>query len=295
MSAPLIQKGEAEVAYSGFGSASDELKVATQQAKINAIESYISGQGQDLQAAYDQEARATLEENIDDYILSSTEIKAPVIDKKRDFVKVWLRVEINEARLNDLLRKTSNVADKRRSEKSKIAFVFVARQQQSVLSNEHQADEITFRAVQMDNIENTVKSTFVTKGFRVVSNTRMESRSGGKYSKARLTEQYANEASINWLAAERAAETLFNDFFIFGTFDIGLKQKDPVTGQFRIRVNADAEMIHLQEAETVAIPPTISVDALGRTETAAITNALKQAAQQVADYMVAQLYAQGYY
>ena len=302
---PLLQKGEAEVSYGGFKPGRADYLAAETKAKINAIENYIAGQGQSLQAAYDREARTALENNIDDYVLSSSEVRAPVVNKQRDTVKVVLRVKINEARLNDLLRKTSDVADKRRSEKSKIAFVFVARQQQSVTSFQAQsddasdyaqADDVAYKALtNLASVENTVKSTLLTKGFRVTSSSRMESRSGGVYSKARLVQQYVDDLSIDWLQAERAAEILNNDFFIFGSFEVGIKQKDPVTEQWRISVRANAEMIHLEEAETVAVVGNVQYDALGRNEATAINNALKQAAEQTANELVKQLYASKVY
>jgi len=279
VSAEVQTTGSAGSDIKGRKPNTKEYRRVLAKAKVSAVESYLETSQVKLDL-YDRCLRSDIEEQIDDYVMDYQILREDVNKQARQ-LRITLKAVVNESRLDNHLRRCKGPSN----DKNKIAFVFVARQQEGPQS---------YRVIVANNdIENGVKEIFLNNAFQVTSNTILESRSGNRYRKDRVEQDYAADGDVDWEPPERAAEVTGNDFFAFGTFDIGVPEKDEVTGQMRVSVLGNAELLDLHDHVTLSVIGNIQEIALGRTGEEAIANARMLATRKIAQRMVAQLNAQG--
>lgn len=128
---PASAKGTASVSFSKF---TPEVKQeALQKARVNAIDRYFA-EGSDISKQDNYNLiRDSIVGNAGDYILGEWVINED-LDKKGKLYNIIVRVDLNVLKLENTLRASSSVVDTPNAEKSKITFIFVAREQSSVQS-----------------------------------------------------------------------------------------------------------------------------------------------------------------
>lgn len=258
-----------------------ELRKATLAAQMKALETFVSTDQSKIDT-FDRCLRPDLENNIGNFV-NAYEVIRENVDSRARLLQMTVKASINHTRLQNHLRRCKGKGQDR----GRIAFVFIACQQLAPGK---------FRALRANaSVERTVQEVFLTNGYRVTANTQMESDSGGQYKRARLERECERDGNITWLPAQRAAEMGGNDYFVFGTFNIGRSATDDVSGLQRVSAGVDAQLVSISSvgSELLAVIGDVQAAALGSTEEEAIVDARKMAARQIAERMVAQLNNQG--
>lgn len=124
-------KGLGTVTYSGFLGSGDKDK-AYQKAQISAVERYFSDRGQADYEAFDAN-RDKIVGSLDDFITGTTVLNEQDQSSMNKY-SVTVKVDLNETKLNVLMRKSSVVAKAPLGSKSKIVFIFVGREAASIKS-----------------------------------------------------------------------------------------------------------------------------------------------------------------
>lgn len=124
-------KGMGTVSYSGFLGSGDKSK-AYQKAQISAVERYFADRGQADYESFDSN-RDKIVDNLDDFITGTTVLGEQEQSGLNKY-SVTVKVDINETKLNVLMRKSSVASKAPAGSKSKIAFIFVGREAASVRS-----------------------------------------------------------------------------------------------------------------------------------------------------------------
>lgn len=106
-----------------------DFQEVTRRAAVSAIERYVAEGGEDQLRAFER-IRDSVRTRFDDIVVSATELNRAVDPATRQLT-VAVRVEINEARLRNLLRATSNVVVAG-GPKSMMGMFLLAREQASV-------------------------------------------------------------------------------------------------------------------------------------------------------------------
>ena len=120
------EKGRAAVTYTGKTAPQAVKDQASQMAEVKAIEAYYAEAGESELRNFDN-ARAKILGNLDRYILDATVVS----EEDRTDIKqyaVTIRVNLNVAALHNAVTESSAVAGVEKSAKSRLTFLFVARQ-----------------------------------------------------------------------------------------------------------------------------------------------------------------------
>lgn len=107
-----------------------ELSALVTKAKLNALERFAAEAGEAGQANFDR-VRDTVAAHLDDFVLGSLEL-VRVVDTPARQASITVRVDINAARLANLIQGSSAVGRSGRDERSLIGVFVMAREQASV-------------------------------------------------------------------------------------------------------------------------------------------------------------------
>lgn len=269
--------GEATISIKRKKPNKDELVSARDTAVVKALENYLSQRQTDIYL-YDDCIRPVVDERINDFI-SQKSVQDQQVNKDFKELTVWVRVAINQSRLDNHLRKC-----KGRGERAPIAFVFVTR--------ERQASGDYVIPTTNANVERSVQTVFLNNGFKLLSSMRMETLAGGSYKKSRMLNDYVNDGAVNWSPANNAALTLGSDFLVAGAFDVQPPVFDKSVQLYRARVEITGELVELETESILAIESDIQGEGEATTPEEAILDARKNAAEVLARTMVSQLNAQ---
>lgn len=124
-------KGVGTVTYTGFAGSNDRDK-AYQKAQIAAVERYFAEKGE-AESENFQSNQDKIIEKLDDFILSTSVLNEQDQSNLRKYT-VAVKVEINEAKLRNIIRTSSVASGASRTEKSKVVFIFVGREAASTQS-----------------------------------------------------------------------------------------------------------------------------------------------------------------
>ena len=137
---------------------------------------------------------------------------------------------------------------------------------------------------------------YSTAGFEVVDAEYLADETDGLVDVERFIEDFKYGDDITGKTrrdAVKGCRSVDVMFFSIGTLDVGMKDKDPVSGLTRVFVSVTGKIMSLKKRfpKTVASVGPIQYSGLGPDQTVAKRNALKLAAERAAKELTAQLRA----
>jgi hypothetical protein len=107
-----------------------DIATATRQAALNALERYAADAGEAMLANFDR-VRDSVAAHLDDYVLGSLEL-VRTVDTTARTMTITVRVEVNAARLANIMKSTSAVGTTSQSQRSLIGMFVMAREAAAV-------------------------------------------------------------------------------------------------------------------------------------------------------------------
>lgn len=156
------------------------------------------------------------------------------------------------------------------------------------------ADRVDWTLANTDQVNTVMTGVFSDAGYDVVDADQVEGASGGLLNISAIRDAYSHgndlppQMRVN---ATRGVQQAGIRYFAIGTLDIGMPNKDPVSGNSRVYVTVTAKAFDVSGrfARTVVSIGPVQFAGLGPDASVAQTNALAQAAKQAAQRMVDQL------
>lgn len=160
------------------------------------------------------------------------------------------------------------------------------------------ADKVDWQLANADQINTIVTGVFSNAGYDVVDASQVQGASNGLLNVTAIQQAYSHGNDLPptiQVDATRGVQQAGVRYFALGTLDIGLPSTDPVSGNQRDYVTVTAKLYDVSGrfARTVASIGPVQFAGLGPDPSIAQTNALQQAAKQVAQQMVDQLNNKG--
>lgn len=160
------------------------------------------------------------------------------------------------------------------------------------------ADDIEYDVTNTSEINTAMSNVFSTAGYEVVDADYVEEETEGLLDVGRFKEDFRYGSDISGRTKRNAVKGLRSidiTLIAIGTLDIGMKDKDPVSGLTRVYVSVTGKILSLKRRfpKTVASVGPVQFSGLGPNETVAKRNALKLAAEKAANDLVAQLRMKG--
>jgi len=160
------------------------------------------------------------------------------------------------------------------------------------------ADDIEYDVTNTSEINTAMSNVFSTAGYEVVDADYVEEETEGLLDVGQFKEDFRYGSDISGRTKRNAVKGLRSidiTLLAIGTLDIGMKDKDPVSGLTRVYVSVTGKIMSLKKRfpKTVASVGPVQFSGLGPNETVAKRNALKLAAEKAANDLVAQLRMKG--
>lgn len=320
--AQVIQiKGVGTVSYTSELSATIKEK-AYLKAQLSAVERYFAENGESQSQNFES-IQGKVEENLDKFILNTVVINEQDQSSFHKYT-VSLRVELNVAKLNNVLSSSSAVGKSTpagNEGKSQLVYIFVGRKADSVRafdarvfqrvetsartkgssasaqtetggSTTTKADEVTYKLLPMANFGTSITSVFSQNGFQVVDPTYVI---GDKDFK-KVNSEFSVGNDLAPPTMRSIVSTLRNaniPLFILATLDVGAPSQDPATGLARVGVTVTARVLDLTKTfpREVASVPAVQYFGVGPDNSAALTKGLKDASLLAAREVVSRLNA----
>jgi len=160
------------------------------------------------------------------------------------------------------------------------------------------ASEATYRLYPSANLNVVFTGMFARAGFEVIEAGMAEPATGGRFSVAKVEEDYQTgndlkSATLQSIAA--GMRTAGVPYVALGTLDIAPAGKDPATGLVRVGVTVNAKVYNVSKAipSTQAAVGPVQYAGVGPDESTARGSALTQAANNAARELTSQLTAKG--
>ncbi|MDP9902148.1 hypothetical protein [Variovorax ginsengisoli] len=160
------------------------------------------------------------------------------------------------------------------------------------------ASEATYRLYPSANLNVVFTGMFARAGFEVIEAGMAEPATGGRFSVAKVEEDYQTgndlkSATLQSIAA--GMRTAGVPYVALGTLDVAPAGKDPVTGLVRVGVTVNAKVYNVSKAipSTQAAVGPVQYAGVGPDESTARGSALTQAANNAARELTSQLTAKG--
>lgn len=158
-------------------------------------------------------------------------------------------------------------------------------------STTQRSDAVTWKVANANEVNTVMTGAFSAAGYDVVEAEYVESESRGLLSIERVRSDFitGNDLSAATLRDTangiRAAEI---PYLAVGTLDVGMRDRDPVSGNVRVYVTVTGKLIDVtgRFPRTVSSVGPMQYAGLGPNESVARTNALREAAEQAAQQMV---------
>lgn len=285
-SSVIVETATGTVNYSGRLD-DKERRLAYRKAQINALERYIE-RDQNKIRLYESCLKPDIAEQIDDILNDTVPLGEGRRDKALKTFKHKVRIEFSAYRLQNALNRCRYDKAPRDpliapGEPGKIAFVFVACER---------LDDGRMRSVVANaDIERSLQELFFNNGYEVTNGANLERQSEGVYRRARLEQRCGRIQEADFLDAEAAAAHTHRDYFAYGTFVIQPATLDERTGKYRVVVNGNGGLKHVESpaGRFSSIVGDVQSAQLGTTAQEALYAAYKHAVRSVADKMIAQL------
>ena len=158
------------------------------------------------------------------------------------------------------------------------------------------ADQIQYDVTNASEINAAMSNIFTTAGYEVVEAEYLTDETDGLVDVSRFIEdfKYGDDISGNTRRdAVKGCRSVDVLLFAIGTLDVGMKDKDPVSGLTRVFVSVNGKIMSLKKRfpKTVASVGPIQFSGIGPDQSVAKRNALKLAGEKAAKELTAQLRA----
>jgi hypothetical protein len=154
------------------------------------------------------------------------------------------------------------------------------------------ADAVVWDVGNASEINSAMTGVLSTAGFEVVEAEYVEGESGGQLDIERIRQDFSTGSDLSpevLRATVAGVRTAQIPLLAFGTMDVGMRDRDPVTGNTRVHVTVTGKVMDVSGRfpRTLASVGPVQFAGLGPDESVARTNALllagEKAAQQVVD------------
>ena len=165
-------------------------------------------------------------------------------------------------------------------------------------SSLQKADEIRYDVSNANEINTAMSNIFSTAGFEIVDAEYLTDETDGLVDVEMFISdyQYGDDISSQTRSdAVKGCKMVDVMYFAIGTLDVGMKDKDPVSGLTRVFVSVTGKVLSLKQRfpKTVASIGPVQFSGLGPDQTVARRNALTLSAEKAAKELVAQMRAKG--
>jgi hypothetical protein len=160
------------------------------------------------------------------------------------------------------------------------------------------ADQIKYDVSNAREINTAMSNIFSTAGFEVVEAEYLTEETNGLVDVDKFVEDFRYGDDISGgtrRAAVKGCRGVDVYLFAVGTLDVGMKDKDPVSGLTRVYVSVTGKVLNLKNRfpKTIASVGPVQYAGLGPDQTVAKRNALILAGEKAAKELTAQLRAKG--
>ncbi|MFC5428360.1 hypothetical protein ACFPTO_06005 [Paraburkholderia denitrificans] len=161
-----------------------------------------------------------------------------------------------------------------------------------------QADRVNWSVSDAGDVDTAMTGVFSDAGYDVVEADQVEGASGGlvDISKIRAAYGHGNDLPSKVMYdTTQGVQRAGVNYLALGTLDVGMPDRDPVSGNMRVFVVVTGKVFDVQGrfARTLTSIGPIQYAGLGPDASVAQANALKEAANQAAHQMVDQLSSKG--
>lgn len=160
------------------------------------------------------------------------------------------------------------------------------------------ADTVAYDVAPSEGIDSAMSAVFASGGFDTVPSSELYSATDGAFDLKKFIADYRTGDDISQETRKMATDSCRKvevPFVAFGTLTLQLKEKDPVTGQTAVGVVVNGQVWDVRKKlaiKAASIGP-VQYQALGKSQTEAEQEALKDAGQKAARALVDQLRARG--
>jgi hypothetical protein len=152
-----------------------------------------------------------------------------------------------------------------------------------------QSDKITWKVANANEVDTAMTGLFSGAGYEVVGAEYVEG-----ISVERIRQDFGagdDLAAATLRDTANGAQTAGVPYLAYGTLDIGIRDRDPVSGNVRIAVTVTGKLLDVtgRFPRTVSSVGPVQYMGLGADESIARTNALKEAATKTAQQMINEL------
>jgi hypothetical protein len=160
------------------------------------------------------------------------------------------------------------------------------------------ADIISYDVASSQEVDAAISGVMATRGYKVVPAEVLSDMTDGLFNKQRFVEDFRNGNDIapqTKRNAVKGCQKVEMPFFGYGTLTVGVKQKDDVSGKWKVNVSIIGEVWDVREkfpAKVAAVGP-VQYAELGDSQTQAENNALAGAANRTAQLICDQLLQKG--
>jgi hypothetical protein len=161
-----------------------------------------------------------------------------------------------------------------------------------------QADKVNWSVSDAGEVDTAMTGIFSDAGYDVVEADQVEGASGGLVNISRIRTAYShgNDLPSNVMYdTTQGVQRAGVHYLALGTLDVGMADRDPVSGNMRVFVVVTGKVLDVQGrfARTLTSIGPVQYSGLGPDASVAQVNALKEAADQTAHQMVDQLSSKG--
>lgn len=160
------------------------------------------------------------------------------------------------------------------------------------------ADKVEWTVSNADEADTAITGVFSDAGYDVVEADQVEGASGGLVNIAKIRDAYSHGNDLPsslMYSTTQGVQRAGIGFLALGTLDVGMQDRDPVSGNVRVYVVVTGKVFNVQGryARTLVSIGPVQYAGFGPDASVARTNALKEAANQAAQQMIDELNNKG--
>ncbi len=156
------------------------------------------------------------------------------------------------------------------------------------------SDNVTWKVANAGEVNTVMTGVFSSAGYEVVEAEYVEGESRGLLNLANIRKDFGSGNDLSSQTLRNTADGIRAagiPYLAYGTLDVGMRDRDPVTGNVRVHVTVTGKVLDLSGRfpRTVSSVGPMQFAGLGPDESVARTNALREAASQASQLMTNEL------
>lgn len=156
------------------------------------------------------------------------------------------------------------------------------------------SDNVAWKVANAGEVNSAMSGIFSAAGYEVVEAEYVEGESRGLLSLASIRQDFGTGNDLSSQTMRNTADGVRAagiPYLAYGTLDVGMRDRDPASGNVRIHVTVTGKVLDLSGRfpRTVSSVGPVQYAGLGPDESVARTNALREAAEQAAQLMTNEL------